>query len=119
MGDMIRVKGLAEFTRSIDRVQADLPKAARMATLAAAELVAGDARPRIATMTGGALDSLKIVTSSRSAATITAGGRRASEFGWSTGFYITRILNADAPKFEPIQTKALLDVVRAAGLEVD
>jgi len=118
MADLIQVKGLDEFIRSVDRAQADLPKAVRAATLGAAELVAGDARPRIATMTGRALSSLKVATSSRSASTITAIGPRASVFGWSRGFYITRILNADKPKFEPIQTKALLDVVKAAGLEV-
>jgi len=119
MGDMIRVEGLTEFIRSIDRAQADLPKAVRMAALEVAELVAGDARPGLRKMTRAALSSLDIVESTQSAASINAVGTRVADFGWSRGFYITRIVAGDAPRFEEIQTKALLTVVKAAGLDVD
>ncbi len=138
MVDAIRVDGLAQFSRNLKRLDADLPKALRVALNDAANVLVADARPRIPTLTGKARKSLR-AASTRDKVRIRAGGRRAPYYPWldfggkvgrnkavarpfyKDGRFIYKSYRdlTRSGKFQTTLTGALLDVVRQAGIEVD
>lgn len=135
--DAIRIEGLREFNRQLKTLDADLPKALRIALNQAADLVIGEARPRIPTLTGRARASLK-PRSTRTAVRVQAGGRRAPyypwlDFGGRVGrnrsivrpfrregryLYDSYFDLRDSGRFQDVLAAALVDVARQAGLEV-
>jgi len=136
MADAIRVDGLAQFSRNLRKLNADLPKALRIALNDAANVVVDYARPRVPRRTGRAQSTIK-ARSTRTAVRVVAGGRRAPYFPWldfggrvgrrksvrrafyAEGRYLWVGLRVKRPEFEAALTKALLDAARSAGVEVE
>lgn len=80
----IRVDGLREFSRNLKRLDKDLPKGLRLAGNAAANLVVDEAKPRVPVgpgRGGHAKSSLK-AASTRTAARVSAGGKRFPYYAW-------------------------------------
>lgn len=138
MAEAIRVDGLAQFQRNLRRMDADLPKALRVALNQAADVVVSDAKPHVPKKTGKAAGSMK-VASTRTAVRVKAGGRRAPYYPWldfggavgknksirrpflKDGRYIyeSYFKKTKSGEFQAVLTKALLDVAAEAGVVVD
>lgn len=136
MAEAIRIDGLAQFSRNLRRLHADLPKALRVALNEAADVVVGEARPRIPKRTGRAASTLKS-RSTRTAVRVSAGGRRAPWYPWldfggkvgrnrsvrraflKEGRYLYAAYFERSDEFTEVMARALLDVARQAGVEVE
>ena len=138
MAEAIRIDGLAEFSRSLRKLDAELPKALRIALNQGSDLVIGAARPHIPSRSGRARGSLK-ARSTRTAVRVSEGGPRASyvpwlDFGGKVGrrksvrrpflkegryLYAAYFAKVRSGAFEQVMTDALLGVVRQAGLGVE
>ncbi len=139
MSDAIRVEGLAQFSRSLKKVDASLPKALRLALNEAANVVVEDARPKIPRRTGRAQKALR-ASSTRTASRVSAGSARAPYLPWldfggegrkrgrparrpfiKTGRYVypTYYELRDSGEFERVLNRELRAVARLAGLDVD
>lgn len=136
MADPIRVDGLKEFSRNLKRLDADLPKALRVALNDAVDIVVDDARPRIPSKSGRARRSVK-ARSTRSAARVVGGSKSVPYYSWldfggrvgrngsvrrpflKDGRYIYRAFFSNHDRFQDALEKALLDVARKAGVEVE
>jgi hypothetical protein len=134
--DPIKVEGLVDFQRSLRALDADLPKALRVAHNAAAQIVVDFARTRVPTRSGKAARSVR-ATSSQRDARVTGGGARVPYYPWldfggrvgrrhairrpfiKGGRYIYEGYTQRRGDVEQALTTALLDVCRQAGLEVD
>src|SRR6266516_6672861 len=81
MAEAIRIDGLAEFTRNLRKLDAEVPKALRVALNGCAEIVLGYARPRVPSRSGRAASTLR-ARSTRTAVRVSAGGRRAPYYPW-------------------------------------
>lgn len=137
MADAIKVDGLAQFSRSLKKLDADLPKALRIALNDVADLVVSDAVPRIPKRTGRAARSVK-ARSTRTAVRVVGGGNRAPYYPWlDFGGPVGRKHSVKRPflkdgrylyesyfklkasgEFERALTKALVNVAQQAGMEV-
>jgi hypothetical protein len=135
VAEAIKVTGLAEFNRNLKRLDAEVPKALRVALSGAAEIVLDYARPRVARRSGRAAGSLR-AASTRNAVRVKAGGRRAPYYPWldfggrvgrrksvkraflKEGRYIFPALDAKRGQFEAALAGALLGAADSAGLEV-
>ncbi|HZO69204.1 MAG TPA: HK97 gp10 family phage protein [Kribbellaceae bacterium] len=136
MADAIKVDGLAEFSRSLKKLDTDLPKALRVALNEAADVVVSDAKRRVPTRTGRAQRSIK-ARSTRTAVRIAEGGTRAPYMPWldfggrvgrnrsvvrpfrKEGRYLYAAYFDRKAEFGEVLTRALLDVARQAGVEVE
>ncbi|MBL8926317.1 MAG: hypothetical protein JNM77_08760 [Pseudonocardia sp.] len=81
---VIKVEGLAEFNRSLRRLDRNAPKALRLAGNVAAGIVVKEAKPRVPLgpgKGGHARSSLK-AASTRTAARVSAGGNKFPYYGW-------------------------------------
>lgn len=134
MTEPIKVTGLAEFNRNLKRLDANLPKALRLALNDAADVIVSDAKPRIPRRSGKAAGSVR-ARSTRTKARITGGGARAPYYPWldfggrvgrrksvkrpvlADGRYIYSAYFRRRGEFQEGLEKALLDVVRQAGLD--
>lgn len=132
--DPVRVEGLADLNRALRRVSSDAPKALRLAANAAAEIVVTEARSRMPSRTGKARKSVK-ARSTRTAARVSSGGRRAPYVPWldyggkvgrgksterpfeSDGRYVYPAFRDKRTEFERLLRDALRQVVADAGLE--
>jgi hypothetical protein len=81
VAEQIRVEGLRELNRSLRQVSRELPRALRVALNEAVEVVAEAARDEVPELTGAAAASI-VPRSTRTAARIKAGGRRAPHYPW-------------------------------------
>jgi hypothetical protein len=126
MADAVRIDGLNEFVRNLKRLDAEVPKALRVALNDAAEIVL---------RSGRAAASLK-ARSTRTAVRVAAGGRKAPYYPWldfggrvgrrkqtkrpfiGDGRYIYPALSAKRGEFEAAVTRALLGAAESAGIEV-
>lgn len=133
MTEPVKVKGLAEFNRNLKRLDAELPKAVRVAFNAAADVVVADAKPRVPRRRGRAQGSVR-ARSTRTKARVTGGGNRAPYYPWldfggrvgrrksvkrpvlADGRYIYNAYFRRRGEFVEAMEDALLDVVRQAGL---
>lgn len=136
MADPIQIEGLKEFSRNLKKLDAELPKALRVAFNAAADIVVTDARAGIPSKSGKARRSVK-ARSTRTAARVVGGGKSAPYYPWldfggrvgrkksirrpflSEGRYVYRAFYDNKQKFSDALEAALLDVVKQAGIEVD
>lgn len=136
MADPIQIEGLKEFSKNLKKLDAELPKALRVAFNAAADIVVQDARSGIPSKSGKARRSVK-ARSTRTAARVVGGGRSAPYYPWldfggrvgrkksirrpfqTEGRYIYRAFYDNQQKFSDALEAALLDVVKQAGIEVD
>jgi hypothetical protein len=131
----INVEGLSEFQRALKRLDAEAPKALRLALNGVADFVIGEARTDIPRRTGRAAASLK-AKSTRTAVRISVGGRKAAyypflDFGGRVGRnksvvrpyiaggrYLFPALTANRDKAIGLLRQALHDVAADAGLDV-
>lgn len=138
MADPIKVEGLREFVRNLQKLDSDLPKALRVAFNQAADVVVQDARPGVPRKTGKAAASIK-ARSTRTAVRVVAGGNRAPYYPWlDFGGRVGKKRSVKRPflkdgrfiyesyfklkasgEFERVLTKALLDVAAQAGVVID
>jgi len=138
MADLIRVEGLAEFARKLKRLDAQLPKALRLALNQAADVIVETAQPQVPTRSGRARASIRS-RSTRTLARVSAGGDQAPYYAWldfggrvgpdrsierpffKEGRYLYGAYFAKkrSGEFPTILRKSLLQVARAAGFEVD
>jgi hypothetical protein len=138
MSDPVKIEGLAQFSRDLKKLDSDLPKALRVALNEAADLVVDRARPGIPTRSGKAARSVR-KASTRTAVRVRAGGARAPYYPWldfggrvGKGRSVVRPFDKHgrylyagyfklkaSGEFEQVLTKALLDVVESAGIEVE
>lgn len=134
--DPVRVEGLADLARSLRAVNSDLPKALRLAANKAAEIVVEEARRNVPRRTGAAAKSIK-AKSTRTAARVTSGGRRAPYMPWldyggkvgkndtasrpfiADGRYVYPAYRSKRDEFEKVLRESLQDVARSGGLEFD
>ncbi|MEV0425386.1 HK97 gp10 family phage protein [Micromonospora sp. NPDC050495] len=136
MIDPIRIDGLAEFTRNLKKLDADLPKTLRVAMNGAAKVVVDWAQPRVPRRSGRAARSIK-ARSTRSAVRVAGGGTRVPYYPWldfggkvgpsrsvsrpyrKEGRYLWAGLAAKRDEVRKVTEDALLDAARKAGIEVD
>ncbi len=81
MADPVRVEGLRELNRALRQISRELPRGLRIAMNEAVEVVADAAASDVPTLTGAAAASI-VPRSTRTAARIKAGGRRAPYYPW-------------------------------------
>jgi hypothetical protein len=132
------VDGLAEFSRNLKKLDADLPKALRLALNQAADVVVDYARPLVPRRTGRAARSVA-ARSTRTAVRVVAGGKRAPYYPWldfggrvgrgrsvvrpflKDGRYIYEgyFRKKQSGEFVDVLNTALLGVARQAGVEVE
>ncbi|MDG4762426.1 HK97 gp10 family phage protein [Micromonospora sp. WMMD710] len=137
MTEPIRVQGLAEFNRSLRKLDADAPKGLRLAHNEAAQIVVDAARPLMPRRSGRAQAAVK-ARSTRTATRVSAGSSRAPYVPWldyggegrrkgrpayrefrKGGRYVYPAFHAHRDDVQGALEGALLKVVRSAGLEVD
>lgn len=137
--DAIKIDGLSQFAKAIKDIDADLPKTLRIGLNKVADTVVSVARPRIPSRSGKARASLK-AASLKDKVRVRAGGNKARHYPWldfggegrvkgrpparpflKQGRYLYPAYYAkrDSGEFGLILTTVLLDVVKAAGIEVD
>jgi hypothetical protein len=131
----IEVEGLAQLSRGLKAVDAAAPKELRVALNSAAQLLIDHVRPKIPAVTGAARRSL-VARSTRTAARVAVGGKRAPWFPWldfggqgrvagrpaprpflKEGRYVYPTLREIRPKIEAQLQDAITTVIRNAGLE--
>lgn len=137
MSEVLAVKGLAEFNRSLKRLDAELPKGLRIALNECSDFLIKKTTPKIPRRTGRAAGSLK-ARSTRTAVRISVGGARAPYYPWldfggkgkqpgrpterpfiKEGRYLYPTLRTNRDEFSRILQEALDKTGQAAGLEVD
>jgi hypothetical protein len=132
----VGIEGLAEFNRGLRKLDAEAPKALRVALNGVADLLVRKTRPEIPSRSGAAAASLK-AKSTRTSARVSTGGRKAPyypwlDFGGKTGInrsvdrpfykegrYLYPTLRRIRPEIESALETALVGVARGAGLDVD
>lgn len=130
------VKGLKPLSQALSRIDSEAPKGLRIALNSVAEIVVKAAVPLVPRKSGKAAKSIK-VKSTRTSARIAAGGPRVPYFPWldfggrvgprksvvrdfyKGGRYIYPSIAKHEGDIQVALDKALKEVVRAAGLEVD
>ncbi len=138
MAEAIKIDGLSEFVRNLRKLDADLPKAMRVALNQAAEVVAGAARTGVPRRSGRAQGSIR-VASTRTAVRVRAGGSRAPYYPWldfggrvgrkrsvkrpflKEGRYLydAYFAKRESGEFQDALSAALLDVASHAGIAVE
>lgn len=133
----IRIEGLAEFNRALRRLDAEAPKGLRLAHNAAGQIVVDTARPKMPKKSGRAQASVK-AKSTRTATRVSAGSNRAPYVPWldyggegrikghppkrefkKGGRYVYPAFHEKRDDVQRQLERGLLQVVAAAGLEVD
>jgi hypothetical protein len=132
---IIKIKGLAEFQKSLRQIDANLPKQLRIMLNQASTVVIRWAVPRIPTRTGRAAGSVKAKSSQRESR-VSMGGRRAPYMPWLDfggkvgpnrsverpflvrGRYLYAGLEANAEDVQKIIEEGLAALATGAGLEV-
>jgi hypothetical protein len=129
----VRIRGLREFQRNLKALDANLPKALRIAFNEAADVIVSEARPRVPSRTGRAKGTVK-ARSTRTKSRVVGGGRRAPYYPWldfggriprgprrpflERGRYIYRAYDRNKGEYAEMLEKALTQVARDAGVEV-
>lgn len=132
----IKITGLLEFRRNLRKLDSELPKALRLAHNEAAQIVVDWAQPRVPRKSGRAARSVK-AKSTRTASRVEGGGKRVPYYPWldfggrvgpkrsvhrpfvGEGRYIFPGFNRNRDQVHDVLLKALLQVAREAGVEVD
>lgn len=130
------VKGLKPLSQALKRVDSEAPKGLRVALNGVADIVVKAAVPLVPRKSGAAAKSIK-VKSTRTSARIAAGGTRVPYYPWldfggrvgphnsvvrdfyKSGRYIYPTIAKKEPEIQAALEQALVNVVKAAGLEVD
>jgi hypothetical protein len=135
-GEAIRVTGLREFQRNLKKLDADLPKALRIAFNGAAEVVVDDARPRVARRSGRAAGTVK-ARSTQTASRVVGGGNKAPYYPWldfggrvgrrrsvsrpflKSGRYIYDAYFDNRSRYGELLEQGLLEVAASAGVVIE
>lgn len=135
-GEAIRVTGLREFRQNLKKLDADLPKALRMAFNGAADIVVTDARPRVARRSGKAAGTVK-ARSTQTASRVVGGGNKAPYYPWldfggrvgrnhsvtrpflKNGRYIYDAYFDNRARYGELLEQGLLDVAASAGVVIE
>lgn len=135
-GEAIRITGLREFQRNLKKLDADLPKALRMAFNGAADVVVNDARPRVARRSGRAAGTVK-ARSTQTASRVVGGGNKAPYYPWldfggrvgrnrsvtrpflKSGRYIYDAYFDNRSRYGELLEQGLLDVAASAGVVIE
>lgn len=136
MPDQIKIQGLNQAVRAFKRVDAEIPKALRVAFNAAADIVVETARPRVPTRTGRAKASIRS-RSVRTAVRVQEGGAKAPYMPWldfggrtgrnhatvrpfiKEGRYVWWAFSQRREEVLQAAADAIADAAKAAGLEVE
>jgi hypothetical protein len=137
--DPIKIDGLAEFNRSLKKLDSDLPKALRLAGNSAADIVAAYAKqpvPMGPARGGHAVTSIK-AKSTRTEARVQGGGAKYAYYPWldfggrvgpkksvrrpfiKSGRYIYPAYTNNKEEIYNKLIQSLIDVAKAAGVEVE
>jgi hypothetical protein len=134
--ERIEIKGLAQLSRALRKMDSEAPKGLRLVQNDAANLIVDKTRPLIPHRTGAAAKSLK-AKSSRTLTRIAVGGNRARyypwlDFGGKTGInrsvdrpfykegrYLYPTLGKNKAEIADLLQKGILAVAQSAGLDVD
>lgn len=132
----VRIDGWREVVRALKAVNADLPKAIRLVANEAAEIVVVEARRDVPRRSGKAQASIK-AKSTRTAARVSSGGRKAPYMPWldyggkvgrnnsavrpfqPDGRYVYPAFRRKREEFTKVMQDRLQDLIRRAGLEVE
>ncbi|HEX6579219.1 MAG TPA: HK97 gp10 family phage protein [Jiangellaceae bacterium] len=135
MVDRIKVEGLAEFNRSLRKMDKELPKKLRLALNDAGDIVVDFAQSRVPKRSGRAQRSIK-ARSTRTLVRVAAGGPRAPYYPWldfggtvgpkgsvkrpffKEGRYLYKALVVRHDAINRRLESALISLARDAGLEV-
>ncbi len=135
MPELIKIDGLAAFSRNLKKLNSDLPKALRIAINEASSIVIEEAARRVPTRTGRAKASLK-AKSTRTEARVAGGSNRVPYYAWldfggrtgrrksvqraflKEGRYLYAAYFDKQAEFDQALSAALLRVATAAGVEV-
>lgn len=137
MPTAIKVVGLAEFNRSLRKMDADLPKGLRVALNQSVDTIVIAAQAQVPKRSGRAAASIR-AQSTRTVARVKAGGARAKYYPWldfggrvgkhksvkrpflKEGRYLYDAYfdKRDSGVFQDILTTALRDLAASAGIEV-
>jgi hypothetical protein len=133
----IAVGGLGALNRGLRAVDAEAPKQLRLALNDAAQLLIDEARPEVPSNTGAARRSM-VARSTRTAARVAVGGKRAPYFPWldfggqgkvagrpaprpflPDGRYVYPTLTRIRPRIEARLQGGITAVIAGAGLQGD
>ena len=132
----IKIEGLAEFNRNLRKINADLPKMLRLAHNEAGRVVVNWAAPRVPKRSGRAAKTVK-AKSTRTETRVSGGSTKSPYYAWldfggrvgprksvqrpfiKQGRYIYPGLGENYDQVQEILIRGLLDVARAAGVEVE
>lgn len=135
----IKVEGLRELNNGLRRMDKDLPKGLRLAGNAAANIVVDEAKPRVPVGPGAgghAKSSIK-AASTRTAARVSAGGKRFPYYPWldfggsvgrnksvkrpflKSGRYIWKAFDDKRAEVQQTLQDELVKVAESAGLDVE
>ena len=135
----IQVEGLREFSRDLRRMDKDAPKGLRLAGNKAADIVVAEAKPKvpIGPGKGGHASSSIKAASTRTAARVSAGGKKYPYYPWldfggrvgrrrsvkrpflKQGRYLWKAYADKRDEIEKTLQAELENVARGAGLETD
>jgi hypothetical protein len=134
--DPIKIKGLAEFNRSLRRLDKDAPKALRLVGNDAAQIVVKGAQETIPEVSGAAKGSIR-ASSTRTSARVRAGGAKVPYYGFidyggnvgindsvqrefiPTGRYLYPAFDRARDEVAEKLNDGLVDVVENSGLALD
>jgi hypothetical protein len=134
--DPIKIEGLAQFNRSLKKLDSNLPKALRLANNDAAGIVSDATKPTVARQSGRARSSVK-TRSTRTEARVSAGSKRVPYYAWldfggrvgrkksvkrpfvKSGRYIYPAFVRNREDVRDRLVERLLDVCKEAGIEAD
>jgi len=135
VAELIKIDGLAAFSRNLRKLDSNLPKALRIAINDATNLVVDEAAQRIPTRTGRAKASIK-AKSTRTESRIAGGSNRVPYYAWldfggrtgrrkatqraflKEGRYLYAAYYDKQREFDAALSKGLLQVAASAGIEV-
>lgn len=136
MPESIKVVGLREFSRSLKKIDSDLPKTLRTVHNDAANLIVDWAKPRVPSKSGRAAGTLK-AKSTRTMARVSGGSAAAPYYAWldfggrvgvnksvyrpflAEGRYIYAGLAAKREDITELMMSAYVDLAQEAGLVTD
>jgi hypothetical protein len=132
----IKIHGLKEFSRSLRRIDSDLPKALRVANNYGADVVVQWAQPRVPHDSGAAAGSIR-AKSTRTSARVAAGSAAVPYYAWldwggrvgvrksvyrpflTEGRYLYPGLEANREKIIAKLAEAYADISQQAGVQLD
>ena len=135
-GSALKVAGLKDFRRGLKRIDANAAKGLRLALNSVVDVLIGEVRPEIPTVTGAARGSLR-AQSTQTAARLAVGGPRAPYYPWldfggkvgrrksvvrpfyRAGRYVYPTLARIQPDIEAALLTAVSGVATDAGLAVE